>query len=281
MKTSSLKIIFLILLLPFGQIWGQQAPQVLQFENPSLPGYLIVEQMQGSVEISAHDSSTIHLNSSTMPKIEQANNTIKITADSSCQYLRINLPALTSVSIDIKQKGKTFIKGLKRLVEVKQGEGDILLKDIGGWVIAYTNRGNITGNFTEVIPNKAMSFVNFRGDIRLQFPENTAAEMEVINPEENAVQNTFAQNHSEITEGQDLNVNNSSGNINTLSETEKMAEKPKTKQTPTKEEKKAVGYISAKRHKFRTVKQNITLPTYYISTRQGKIFISKTPGTTK
>jgi hypothetical protein len=72
------------------------------------------------------------------------------------------------------------IKNCRGEIEANvSGEGNLIVSDISGTLIANTTRGNLTTIFTKVEPEKPMSFSTYSGDIDITLPSKTKARLKM------------------------------------------------------------------------------------------------------
>lgn len=162
------------------------------FNNPSVPAFLNIEHSLGDILIEAYEGKEVKIEAGMFLAtdfIEQdsifilteANNAMffKTNAEKGKDIGSINLnvkiPAKTSVKIKLAQAGSITVKAAERLVEIDNPKGSVLLEKLKGWAIVNTVDGNIKADFSEVIPNKSMSFVSYNGNVDLAFPADLKA----------------------------------------------------------------------------------------------------------
>lgn len=116
------------------------------------------------------------------------NNGVRLTAEENANVVRvgtdwhnsdvdleISVPRRTSVRIAMHNGEELTITGVVGDHELMNTNGDISATDIGGSAVVNTANGDIEVSFTEITPDKAMSFTSFNGDIDVALPANLAA----------------------------------------------------------------------------------------------------------
>lgn len=108
-------------------------------------------------------------------------NTVSVKTDFSRQalVLDISVPRNTSVHGKMVNGGDLTVTGVAGEHELSNVNGRINAKDIAGSLVASTTNGTIRASFTEVTPDKAMSFNSFNGDVDVTFPANLGATLRV------------------------------------------------------------------------------------------------------
>lgn len=108
-------------------------------------------------------------------------NTVSVKTDFSRQalVLDISVPKNTSVHVKMVNGGDLTVTGVAGEHELSNVNGRITAKDIAGSLVASTTNGTIRASFTDVAPDKAMSFNSFNGDVDVTFPANLGATLRV------------------------------------------------------------------------------------------------------
>ena len=89
--------------------------------------------------------------------------------------LEISVPRRTSVRINMHGGDDLEVSGVTGDHELMNARGDIVATDIGGSAVVNTANGDILASFTEITPDKAMSFTSFNGDIDVALPATLSA----------------------------------------------------------------------------------------------------------
>jgi hypothetical protein len=108
---------------------------------------------------------------------EENANAVQVTMDwhSEDVDLQISVPRRTSVHIEMHTGDDVAITGVMGDHELMNAQGDIAATDIGGSAVVNTANGDIVASFTEITPDKAMSFTSFNGDIDVALPATLSA----------------------------------------------------------------------------------------------------------
>jgi hypothetical protein len=93
--------------------------------------------------------------------------------------LDISVPRRTSVHAATVQGGDLTVTGVTGEHELSNVNGNIVATDIAGTLVANTTNGKVQASFTELTPDKAMSFSTFNGDVDVTFPANLSATLRI------------------------------------------------------------------------------------------------------
>ena len=111
----------------------------------------------------------------------EENNVMKVEVSSLKQTvdLIIQVPYSTSLQLDAHTNGDIVVENVKGEIEVDHHNGELKFTAISGAVVAHTFNGHILVTFTEVNPDKPMSFSTWNGDIDVTFPSNIKANVKM------------------------------------------------------------------------------------------------------
>jgi len=114
-------------------------------------------------------------------EVEEENNVMEVEVSSLKQTvdLIIQVPYSTSLELNAHNNGDIIVENVKGEIEVDHHNGKLKLTDISGTVVAHTFNGHILVTFTEVNPDKPMSFSTWNGDIDVTFPSNVKANVKM------------------------------------------------------------------------------------------------------
>ena len=114
-------------------------------------------------------------------EVEEENNVMEVEVSSLKQTvdLIIQVPYSTSLELDAHTNGDIIVENVKGEIEVDHHNGELKLIAISGAVVAHTFNGHIFVTFTEVNPEKPMSFSTWNGDIDVTFPSNVKAKIKM------------------------------------------------------------------------------------------------------
>ena len=114
---------------------------------------------------------------STGLEAEEENNVVRVSAASHSQEvdLDIQVPTRTSLKLKTINGGDIVVDGVQGEIEVTNINGDVTLNNVGGSAVAHALNGKVKVTFTQVDPQKAMSFSSMNGDIDVTFPASLKA----------------------------------------------------------------------------------------------------------
>ena len=187
--------------------WSQGAEDrvTLQFSDPSKPGLLKADLMNGSITVKGYQGKEIVIEakargkryskkeeresggmqriaiSSTGLSVEEENNEVSVEAESHMRTidLTIQVPIKTSLKLSTINSGDVFVENIDGEVEVDNTNGDIEAQNVSGVVVANTTNGKVVVNFKSITPDKPMSFVSFNGNVDVTFPANLKADVKM------------------------------------------------------------------------------------------------------
>lgn len=213
MRTIKL-IVAIILVLPV-LTWAQEESVELfsiPLSNPGSTGKLIVEQLAGSIDVSAYEGSEVVVkatfdnkkehydendenaehekeglkrirNSSLNIDIraEEKDNTVKIINEqwNKTTNLEIKVPSNFSVKLGTVNKGNITVKGISGEMEISNVNGEITLDEVSGSASADTVNGDIKATFQSVTANANMAFSSLNGDLDITFPNALKANLKL------------------------------------------------------------------------------------------------------
>lgn len=178
---------------------------VMPLTDPTRPAVVEVTLVQGDISVRAYDGQEVLISfdgadgldldrsprergnlrripsSSLGLLMEEADNTVTISAEwaSVDVDLDIAVPRMTSVHARTVNNGDVEVVGVYGEHEFANVNGDVTAMDIAGSAVANTTNGDIEITFTEIAPDKAMSFASFNGDVDVGFPRDLAAELRI------------------------------------------------------------------------------------------------------
>lgn len=98
----------------------------------------------------------------------------KLKAMSSDDYV-FYIPKDFPFSAKVTLSGEVSIKGFDSEIEVKTLSGDITIEDVTGPILANSTSGDIKVDFVSLAQHSPMSFVTVSGDVEIEFPEGSKA----------------------------------------------------------------------------------------------------------
>ena len=175
----------------------------IPLSEPGAPARLVVELVQGSVSVRAHDGDDVivmteMLEGKSTPAVredglrslpntsyglvaEERRNVVLIEkqAGGRSVALTILVPRNTSVQASTVTDGDLTIEGVEGEHELSNVNGGITASMIAGSLVANTTNGDVHVSFTGLTPDKAMSFTSFNGDVDVSFPPDLHAELRI------------------------------------------------------------------------------------------------------
>lgn len=180
---------------------------VVPLTDPSRPVILNVDLLNGHITVTGYDGDevVIETRSAATPVVEpplpigdraglrrianttmgliaeEQNNTVSIRMRVAARgpRLAISVPRQTSVRARTVNQANLTVENVAGEHELSNVNGGITANDIEGSVVADTTNGRIEVSFTELTPNRAMSFTTFNGDIDLSLPADVDADLRI------------------------------------------------------------------------------------------------------
>ncbi|MGJ5819885.1 DUF4097 family beta strand repeat-containing protein [Paludibaculum fermentans] len=118
---------------------------------------------------------------STGLEAEEDNNVVRIGASSMHRAIdiEIQVPMRTSLKLKSTNDGEITVEGVQGDVEVSNINGPVTLTGISGSVVAHALNEKVKVVFSQVDPQKQMSFSSLNGDIDVTFPANLKANVKL------------------------------------------------------------------------------------------------------
>ena len=195
---TTMKKLFLISILAMGA--GQLRAQdrmTIPFRSTTQPRKLVVDSMLGSVTVRGYEGQEVIVESSggsagRKPKKAQEpppgmhrigpasgdiqaseeNNVVKVTGGifSGGADLVIQVPIQTAVSVKTMSGREILIENVSGEIEANNMNGRVNIVNVSGSVVAHSMNGKVTASLNTVMPDKAMSFSTFNGDVDVTLP---------------------------------------------------------------------------------------------------------------
>jgi hypothetical protein len=111
--------------------------------------------------------------------VEERDNAVTVQMNSREEGagLRVSVPRRTSVKLTAVNAGNVTVVGVSGEHEISSTNGSITATDLSGSAIVNTTNGDITVSLLELIPDTAMSFTTFNGDVDVSLPANLEANL--------------------------------------------------------------------------------------------------------
>jgi hypothetical protein len=175
----------------------------VQFSEPSRPGLLKMNLLQGAVTIKAHSGRDVIITtvertrtSSTRTRsdsesqglrrldnaavgltVDEENNVMTISSNSwnRSVNLEIQVPSRTNLQLKVVNGGGLVVEGVEGDIEANNDNGSVTLTDVAGSVVAHSLNGRVIVKMSRVTPQKAMSFSSLNGVVDITLPADLKA----------------------------------------------------------------------------------------------------------
>jgi DUF4097 and DUF4098 domain-containing protein YvlB len=189
----------------FSQPVAQKIP--IPLSDPNRPAFLKVGLLSGSIHVKGgaakevvieatkakDDEEEEHGKKSSGMKLipntslglsaEEENNTVTVSTglrgNSHTVDLVIQVPTACSMKLSTINDGDIVVDNVTGDLEINNTNGSISLQHISGSAVAKTINGEVRAVFTEVNPEKAMSFSSLNGDIDVTLPPSVKASVQL------------------------------------------------------------------------------------------------------
>lgn len=179
-----------------GQLRAQDRITI-PFRNTTQPRKLVVDSMLGSVTVRGYEGQDVIVewsggNSGRRPKKSQEpppgmhrigpsnadieateeNNTVKVKGGifSGNADMVIQVPTQTAVSVKTMSGREILIENISGEIEANNMNGKVNIVNVSGSVVAHSMNGKVTASLNTVMPDKAMSFSTYNGDVDVTLP---------------------------------------------------------------------------------------------------------------
>ncbi len=210
-RHTAILIVFLFLAgtLAFTQE-GKTDRTTVPFSDPSKPGFIEVSVYNGSLIVRGYEGKEVIIeatirerliseekeeeenekargmrrilgSSGTGLEVEEEENVMDISVSSMKQTvdLTIQVPYNTSMEVGSYNNGEVLIENVTGEIEANNYNGKVTLTGISGSVVAHTYNGEVTVSFTQIDPDKPMSFSTWNGDVDVTFPAMVKANVKM------------------------------------------------------------------------------------------------------
>jgi hypothetical protein len=212
-KYRNLAIVIVFLCFAGALIFAQEGKTdraTVPFSDPSKPGFIEASVYNGSVIVRGYEGNEVIIEAKIRGKlvaeekeeeenekakgmrrilgatgtgleVEEEDNVMEIDVSSMRQTvdLTIQVPFNTSMEIGSYNNGEVLIENITGAIEANNYNGTVTLRGISGSVVAHTYNGAVTVVFTEIDPDKAMSFSTWNGDVDVTFPAMVKANVKM------------------------------------------------------------------------------------------------------
>ncbi len=205
MKIQDIKLVIASILLVFSMSLGAQETITVPLSNPSKPGVLKMNILNGSIKIVGTSKKEIVVTGTRressrrkyknpkgkegMKRITsnllqfsatESDNEVRVRSSSSgTTDFEIEVPQNFSLKLSTTNRGEIYVENVNGSMDVSNTNGPITLKDISGSVSADALNKDIKVSFVKVTADEPMAFSSLNGDIDITFPENFKANVKM------------------------------------------------------------------------------------------------------
>jgi hypothetical protein len=186
--------------------YGQEALTV-NFSDPSRPGLLKVNIINGGIIIRAHSRRDViiegrasnrpggafgrqggppglrRIDNATGLVIEEENNVMSISTrlPGSSSDIEIQVPSRTNLSLRTMNGGDIVVEGVEGEIEATNMNGAVVLNNVAGSVVAHSANGRVQASLREITSSSKvpMSFTSMNGNIEITLPANAKANLKM------------------------------------------------------------------------------------------------------
>ncbi len=177
----------------------------IPLSNPGQPAKLIVEQIAGSISVTAHDGKEVVVkasfgnkkahykddkpksgmkrisNSSLSISGEEKNNVVQIINEqfNRATNLDIKVPKNCSLKLKTINQGNIDVAGVNGEFEITNVNGEVTLLQVNGSASVDTVNGDIKVVFNSVTENANMAFSSLNGDLDVTFPKTLKSDVKL------------------------------------------------------------------------------------------------------
>ncbi len=173
------------------------------FSSATEPRKLVLNTPMGSINVRAYEGNEVVIESTGLtgvsrrsrkepppgmhrigpvetPRISEQNNVVKVESGmfNSNSKLTIQVPAQTSVNVKT-MSGEIHIENIGGEIEASSLNGKVEIVNASGSVMAHSMNGKVTVSLASFMPDKAMSFSTFNGDVDVTLPSSIKANVKM------------------------------------------------------------------------------------------------------
>jgi hypothetical protein len=176
---------------------------VVNFSDPSRPGLLKINLVNGSVSIKAYSGREVTIESQSRNRrdrepqtreglrridttarglvVEEENNVITLTSrnPNDTGSIEIQVPAKTNLNLRSVNGGPTVVEGVEGELEITNINSSVRLNNVVGSVVAHSTNGGVNVTLREITPNKPMSFTSMNGGVDVTVPGAAKANLKM------------------------------------------------------------------------------------------------------
>lgn len=192
---------------PAGNAQQDVPADIVAFKDPSRPGTLRVQTMNGEITVRGTNRKDVAIRSRSRagsrgtparaPRrtpdpaatagltrltpgsaytVDEDFNAIQISTAMRSEDLEIEVPTRTNLRLSSHNREIT-VTGVEGEIEVTSLNGDIELSGIVGSIVASSTSGDIKAVLTRATPDKPMAFTSFNGDVDVTLPSALRANL--------------------------------------------------------------------------------------------------------
>lgn len=189
---------------------GKTDRATVPFSDPSKPGFIEASVYNGSVIVRGYEGKEVIIEATIREKliteektereddkakgmrrivgasgtgleVEEEDNVMEIDVSAMRQTvdLTIQVPFNTSMEIGSYNNGEVLIENITGEIEANNYNGKVTLTGISGSAVAHTYNGAVTVVFSQIDPDKPMSFSTWNGDVDVTFPAMVKANVKM------------------------------------------------------------------------------------------------------
>jgi len=182
--------------------------RVIPLSDPKKPAFVQIEMISGGITVLGYDGTEVRVvatvdgeehvdeaeeadpdprahglrrlrNRSTGLSIDEHDNRINIQTTSwrNSVDVELRVPRRTSLELATVNDGDIVVRGVEGEIAVQNVNGAITIEDVSGSVLAEAHNGDIVVRFNRVMPDRAMSFVSWNGDLDVTLPPDVRANL--------------------------------------------------------------------------------------------------------
>lgn len=174
----------------------------IPFSSATQPRKLVVDSMLGNITVRGYQGQEVVIevsggnqprrSSKTPPpgmhrigpvggdiQASESNNVVRVNGGvlSGGANLTIQVPTQTAVTVKTISGREILIENIAGEIEASNMNGRVNIMNVSGSVVAHSMNGKITAVIDNVMPDKAMSFSTFNGDIDVTLPSAIRAKV--------------------------------------------------------------------------------------------------------
>lgn len=175
--------------------------------DPARPATVKVELVNGSVSVKAYNGKEVIVEAKTrdeetrrgkqresvpegLKRIPIGGNSLEISEENNAVHiesgapmrtvdLEVQVPMRSTLKLEVVNGGDIKVDGVSGDIEAENVNGNVILTNISGSAVAHALNGRLVAVFTQVAPQKAMSFSSLNGNIDVTLPPSVKANVKV------------------------------------------------------------------------------------------------------